>query len=73
MASAISPSHWLTAEESEIRCAYWQYLVKHWLWQAPFAVVPHAVKVKERAWDAPSQEALQDFGYVMVPESQGSH
>lgn len=73
MARAIPPNDWLTAEENEMRCAYWQYLVKHWLWQAPFAVVHETVEVKEKVWDAPSPETLQDFGYVMVPESQGSH
>jgi hypothetical protein len=73
MARAIRSSDWLNVEEDERRGAYWQYLVKQWLWRDPFVVVQQPVSFKEDVWDAPTPEALQDFGYIKVPESQISH
>jgi hypothetical protein len=73
MAIAIHPNDWLNAEESMRRSFYWQFLVEEWLWQAPNAVPPRPALLKETGREAPSVEALQDFGYVMVPESTGSH
>ncbi len=73
MADAIPRSEWLEAEELASRDTYWQYLIKLWLWQAPFAVPPLPVELDAAGREAPSQEALQDNGWVMVPESQISH
>ena len=73
MAEAISRSEWLEAEESVSRDIYWQFLMKSWLWQAPFAVPPRPAELGAAGREAPSQEALQDNGWVMVPESQISH
>ena len=71
MAEAIPRSEWLEAEESVSRDIYWQYLMDQYLWQAPFAVPQRPIEPAGR--EAPSIEALQDNGWVMVPESQISH
>ena len=73
MAEAIPRSEWLEVEESVSCDTYWQYLMNTWLWQAPFAVPPRPVELDVPGRGAPSLEALQDNGWVMVPESQISH
>ena len=74
MAQAISPTDWLNVEESMRQGFYWQYIVEKWLWQAPSAIPPpRPAELSETGREAPSVEALQDFGYVMVPESTVSH
>ncbi len=73
MARTIPSSDWLNVEADERRGAYWQYLVTQWLWRDPFAVVQQPVDLGDDGWDIPTPEALQDFGYIMVPESQISH
>jgi hypothetical protein len=73
MAQAIPPTEWLNAEESMRNDFYWQYLVETWLWQARSAIPPRPAELRETGREVPSVEALQDFGYVMVPESTVSH
>lgn len=77
MARAVPTTDWLNAEESTRRSVYWEYLVEKWLWRAPFALPPRTEALSESEntarRGAPSVEALQDFGYVMVPESTVSH
>ena len=73
MAIAIPTNDWLNAEELMRRSVYWQFLVETWLWQAPAAVPPRPAVLSDAGREAPSMEALQDFSYVMVPESTVSH
>jgi hypothetical protein len=73
MAQAIDRDQWLETEEYVSRSTYWQYLVERWLWQAPFAVLPQPDELGGPSRKAPSVEALQDNGWLMVPESQISH
>ena len=73
MAEAIPRPEWLEAEESVSRNTYWQYLMELWLWRAPFAVPPREAELAAAGREVPSMEALQDNGWVMVPESQISH
>ena len=73
MAQAIEEKDWSEVEETGRRNAYWEYLVQRWLYQAPFAVMPQPAEMSGEGRKAPSPEALQDFGWVMVPESQISH
>jgi hypothetical protein len=72
MAQAIPPTDWLNAEESMRRDFYWQYVIEKWLWQAPSAIPPRP-ELRFTGRDVPTVEALQDFGYIMVPESTVSH
>ncbi len=73
MAISIPPQEWMSVEEMERRCVYWQYLVERWLWQAPMAVMPQGMNPVHKGREVPSMEALQDGSWVMVPESQASH
>ena len=73
MAISIPPQEWMSVEEMERRCVYWQYLVERWLWQAPMAVMPQGMNPVDKGREVPSMEALQDGSWVMVPESQASH
>lgn len=73
MAQVIPLTDRLNAEESMRRQFYWQYLIEKWLWQAPSAIPPRPAELKETGREVPSVEALQDFGYIMVPESTVSH
>ena len=73
MAIEIPPNERLNVEEAMRRSFYWQFLFETWLWKAPTAVAPRPVELNDTGREAPSIEALQDFGYVMVPESSVSH
>ncbi len=73
MAKLIPPQEWMSVEEMERRCVYWQYLVETWLWKAPMAVMPQGMNPVDKTREVPSMEALQDGSWVMVPESQASH
>ena len=73
MAQTIAEQDWLEVEDATRRDAHWQYLVERWLYQAPFAVRPRPAELSGTARKAPTPEALQDFGWIMVPESQISH
>lgn len=72
MAHAIPKREWLETEEMTLRAAYLRFLVERWLWQAPFAVL-HGDMTETSGVQVPSAQALQDFGWIMEPESTVSH
>ena len=73
MAESIQKKDWLEIEDTLRRNSYWEYTLERWLWQAPFALIPPSTDFAQQGRKVPSPEALQDFGWVKVPESQISH
>jgi len=70
MAHGIKVSEHLEIEEAIRRHSHWQYVVQNWLWQLP-CVVRLSSEREERAErsDAPSAQALQEYGWLMEPHS----
>jgi hypothetical protein len=74
MATAIRISDWLEQEDAIRREMYWQQVVQGWLWQIPFAVVrPELAAAEASRPQAPSRQALQNYGWLKEPHSTLSH
>lgn len=71
MAHAIPRGEWSEAEEHQGRLFYWEYLVSRWLLPGPSVI--HEQSEHGGPLAAPSQESLQQYGWLLEPESVCEH
>lgn len=71
MAHAIPKAEWSEAEEHRGRLFYWEYLVNHWLMPGPSVI--HEQSEPHTSLVAPSPESLQQYGWLLEPESICEH
>ncbi len=73
MATTVHKDEWLKIEEDLLRHMYWEFLVGRWLREAPFSILSEPAVRDPMLFDTPTPEALEDFGWLKVPESPVSH
>ena len=71
MAHAIPRADWSDVEEHRGRLFYWEYLVNRWLMPGPSVI--HEQSAEGASLTAPSPESLQQYGWLLEPESVCEH